>query len=91
MNNEKIEVSAKSVEAAVKKGLEKLGLAKEEAEWEILQEAGFLRHCKILIGKKPSQSDLARDYAEKMLELMGFDYAVETTETESFARGSCSV
>ena len=60
MNNEKIEVSAKSVEAAVKKGLEKLGLAKEEAEWEILQEAGFLRHCKILIGKKPSQSDLAR-------------------------------
>ena len=28
-------VSAKSVEAAVKKGLEKLGLAKEEAEWEI--------------------------------------------------------
>ena len=83
MNNEKIEVSAKSVEAAVKKGLEKLGLAKEEAEWEILQEAGFLRHCKILIGKKPSQSDLARDYAEKMLELMGFDYAVETTETES--------
>lgn len=48
-----------------------------------MQEAGFLRHCKILIGKKPSQSDLARDYAEKMLELMGFDYAVETTETES--------
>ena len=83
MNNEKIEVSTMSVEAAVKKGLEKLGLAKEEAEWEILQEAGFLRHCKILIGKKPSQSDLARDYAEKMLELMGFDYAVETTETES--------
>lgn len=83
MNNEKIEVSAMSVEAAVKKGLEKLGLAKEEAEWEILQEAGFLRHCKILIGKKPSQSDLARDYAEKMLELMGFDYAVETTETEN--------
>lgn len=41
MNNEKIEVSAKSVEAAVKKGLEKLGLAKEEAEWEILQERVF--------------------------------------------------
>ena len=37
MNNEKIEVSAMSVEAAVKKGLEKLGLAKEEADWE-----GFL-------------------------------------------------
>lgn len=33
--------------------------------------------------QKPSQSDLARDYAEKMLELMGFDYAVETTETEN--------
>lgn len=44
MNNEKIEVSAKSVDAAVKKGLEKLGLEKDQAEWEVLQEAGFLRH-----------------------------------------------
>lgn len=51
MNNEKIEVSAKSVDAAVKKGLEKLGLEKDQAEWEVLQEAGFLRHCKISIGK----------------------------------------
>lgn len=41
MNNEKIEVSAMSVEAAVKKGLEKLGLAKEEAEWEICRRRVF--------------------------------------------------
>lgn len=83
MNNEKIEVSAMSVEAAVKKGLEKLGLAKEEAEWEILQEAGFSASLQNSHRQKASQSDLARDYAEKMLELMGFDYAVETTETEN--------
>lgn len=83
MNNEKIEVSAKSVDAAVKKGLEKLGLEKDQAEWEVLQEAGFLRHCKISIGKKPTQASLVREYAEKMLDLMGFDYAVEATETDS--------
>lgn len=83
MNNEKLEVSAKTVDAAVKKGLEKLGLKQEDAEWEVVQEPGFLRKCQILIWQKPTQIVLAKEYAEKLLQLMGFEYSVEATETDN--------
>jgi spoIIIJ-associated protein len=81
---ETIEVSGKNVEEAVKKGLEKLDLKREDVKIEILEKGGggFLgiggKEAKVrIIPKEEYFLSKAKDIAEETLRLMGFDAEVE--------------
>lgn len=79
-----IEVSGKSLDAAIEKGLRELGLeSKEQVEVKVLKDNGFLfNKYKILVSRKRSEGEIATEFVENLLEKMGFNFVVETEETD---------
>lgn len=73
---EGIEVQGKTVEEAIENGLEQLGITREEAEVEVLEEPankGLLFKkatlAKVKIGKKPTDSQRAVKFLEEVFRL----------------------
>ncbi len=79
-----VEVSGKSLDAAIEKGLKELGLeSKEQVDVQILKDNGFLfNKYKIIVSQKQSEGEKATEFVEKLLEKMGFNFVVETEETD---------
>lgn len=67
---EKIEIKAASVDKAVDEGLRQLGISKEEAEIEILQEGGLFSKAVIAIAKKETPSDTVIGFLNGLFEKM---------------------
>ncbi len=84
-----IEVSAKSVEQATEEALRELGIAKEDAEIEVLDEGtkGFLglgaKDAVVRVSQKaPDAAQLAVEFLRGVTNAMGLDVAFETEEME---------
>lgn len=79
-----VEASGKTLDAAIEKGISDLGLSsRSEIEFKVLKDNGFLfNKYKVLVWKKPSEGEIASEFVEKLLQGMGFDFIVETEETE---------
>ena len=81
----KIEVVAKTVDAAIEKGLAELGITKEQAEIAVLSEGGFLKQSKVLVSQKRTEGEKAVDFIEGLLKKMKIVCVTELVENESQA------
>ena len=81
----KIEVVAKTVDAAIEKGLIELGITKEQAEIVILSEGGFLKQSKVLVSQKRTEGEKAVDFVEGLLKKMQLVCVTELVEDEKQA------
>jgi spoIIIJ-associated protein len=82
----KIEVMAKTVDSAIEKGLQELGIVRGQADIEILSEGGFLKQCKVVVSQKKTEGEKAADFVEKLLGKMKLTYFVELEETDDEAK-----
>lgn len=87
-----IEKSAKSVELAVQEALSELGITRDDAEIEVLEEGakGFLglgaKDAMVRVTKKtPDVAKLAVDFLTDVTKAMGLDVAFETELTDGNA------
>ncbi|NLI70247.1 MAG: protein jag [Firmicutes bacterium] len=88
--NLKIEVTDKTVEGAIEKGLEELGIKRDNAQIEILSEpgTGFLggllgnKLAKISIAAKMEPQEYAEDVVSTVLSSMGLKGQVHVEQTE---------
>ncbi len=76
------EFTGKTPEDAILEGLKTLGITREEAEIEILEQGGFFKKAKVSMSKKVTESTIALSFVESVLEKMGISAVVEMTETE---------
>lgn len=83
-----VEVSGKSLDAAIEKGLRELGLeSKEQVDVRVLKDNGFLfNKYRIIVSRRQSEGEKATEFVENLLEKMGFDFVVETEETDEAVR-----
>lgn len=84
-----IEVSAKSVEQAIEEALRELGIAREEADVEVLDGGakGFLglgaKDAVVRVSQKaPEAAQVAMDFLRGVTGAMGLDVSFETEEAE---------
>ena len=81
-----VEESAKNVDLAIEKALTKLGIARHQAEIQVLSEGGLFKQAKVRVTKKQTEGEVAAQFVENVLEKMGFTFVVEVEENESDAR-----
>ncbi len=82
MEIKKYEFVGKHVDDAIAEGLKTLEITKEQAEIEIIDQGGFLRKAKVSMYKKLTESVIALNFVENVLEKMGISAVVEMEETE---------
>lgn len=92
-----IEVSGKTVEEAVQRGLEQLGLARDAVEMEILSEpsAGFLgligtKQAVVRLTEKIIPDNFLKDFMESLLSRMGLSGQAEIVVDEDMIRVNVS-
>ncbi len=85
-----VEITGKTIDEAVEKGLEELGIGRDNAEIEVLCEPsnglfGFIgtRSAKVKIGIKREPGELARHFIEQMVEKMGLENVQVKNEKEN--------
>lgn len=81
-----IEESGKTVDVAIEKALEKLGITREQADIKVINERGVFKQAKVLVSKKETEGEKAVAFIEAVLEKMGLTFVVELSETEADAR-----
>lgn len=81
-----IEVSGKTVEQAIEKGLNELNLPLEKVSVTVIQEGGFLKRIKVLITEKLSEHEAAQGFVERLLTLMNLKFIVEAEQDEEAVR-----
>ena len=81
-----VEESAKNVDLAIEKALTKLGIARHQAEIQVLSEGGLFKQAKVRVTKKQTEGEVAAQFVESVLEKMGLTFVVEVEENESDAR-----
>lgn len=59
---EKIEVKASSVEKAIEEGLKELGIERENAEIEVLQEGGLFSKAVVTVQRKETPADMSSTF-----------------------------
>ena len=67
---EKIEVKASSVEKAIEEGLKELGIERDNAEIEILQEGGIFGKAVVTVARKETPADIVIDFLNGLFERM---------------------
>ncbi len=82
MEIKKYEFVGKHVEDAVAEGLKTFDITDAQAEIEIIDQGGFLRKAKVSIYKKLTESVIALNFVENVLEKMGISAVVEMEETD---------
>ncbi|RQD73907.1 MAG: protein jag [Candidatus Syntrophonatronum acetioxidans] len=85
-----VEVTGKTIDEAVEKGLEELGIEKDNAEIEVLCEPsnglfGFIgtRTAKIKVGIKREPAEFARHFIEQLIDRLGLDNVKVEIEKEN--------
>ncbi len=85
-----VEITGKTIDEAVEKGLEELGIGRDNAEIEVLCEPsnglfGFIgsRSAKVKIGIKREPAELARYFIEQMVEKIGLENVQVKIEKEN--------
>ena len=76
------EFKASNVDEAIRIGLEEMGLTREEAVIEVLEQGGFLKKAKVSIEKKPGAADTVLDFVRKIAGYLEADCRYEATESE---------
>ena len=84
-----VEESAKNVDLAIEKALTKLGIARHQAEIEVLSEGGLFKQAKVRVTKKQTEGEVAAQFVESVLEKMGLTFVVEVEENESRRMLTC--
>lgn len=77
------EYKASSVDEAIRIGLEEMGLTREQAVVEVLEQGGFLKKAKVSIEKKPSAADAVVKFVKDIAEFLEAECTFEATETEN--------
>lgn len=75
------EYKASSVDEAIRIGLEEMGLTREQAVVEVLEQGGFLKKAKVSIEKKPSAADAVVKFVKDIAEFLEAECTFEATET----------
>lgn len=78
-----IEATGKTVDVAIANGLSELGLSKndlDKVEIKTLSQGGLFRKAKVEISYQESFSDAGKEFLEKTLKLMNFDFTVNVAE-----------
>lgn len=71
---DKIEMKGSSVEQAIEDGLKEMGLTLEEVDVEIVSQKGLFKKAQVILTKKPVVGvDAAKEFIDKVLELLEFD------------------
>ena len=81
-----VEESGKNVDIAVEKALNRLGIAREQAEIEVLSEGGLLKQAKVRVTKKQTEGETAVAFLEELLKKMNLTFVVELEETAEEAK-----
>ena len=76
------EYKASSVDEAIRIGLEEMGLTREQAVVEVLEQGGFLKKAKVSIEKKPSAADVVVKFVKDIAQFLEAECTFEATETE---------
>lgn len=76
----KVEATGKTLDQAVEKALNELGIAKEDAIVTVLAEGRLLKPFKVEVSKKPTDGEKAQKFLEDLLEKMKFNYVVNLVE-----------
>ncbi len=77
---EKIEIKASTVEKAVEEGLNQLGILREDAEIEVVQEGGLFSKAVVVITKKESPSDIVINFLNGLFEQMNLRCYADCTQ-----------
>jgi len=90
---EEIIQEGKNVQEAIARALEELGLTREQAEIEVLEEGsrGLLgmiagKSARVRVRKKKDKKDVAREFLEGICERLGTDSQVQVVEEEENPR-----
>ena len=87
----KIEVTAKTVDEAVRSALIRLGISEDEADIEVIEEGakGLFgiggKEAKVIVSKKEvpaSLTDSAKAFIDELIEKMNLDCQTEASESE---------
>ncbi len=77
-----IQSTGKTLDVAVEKGLEQLGLDRSKVQIEVLQEGGFLRPFKVQLTQILSEAEKIEEFLENVLEKMGIADCVVTSHDD---------
>jgi spoIIIJ-associated protein len=78
-----IEKEAKTVDEAIRLGLEQLALEEKDVEIEVLEEGGIFTKSKVRLTVKSTPKEELCEFLEGLLDRMGVDCYVDVTETEN--------
>ena len=71
---DRIEMKGSSVEQAIQDGLKEMALTREQVDVEIISEKGLFKKAHVVLTKKPVVGvDAAKEFIDKLLELLNFD------------------
>ncbi len=86
--NESVEIIEKTVEEAIERGLEQLGVKKENVDVQIVNEPGSnlwgllgKKQAKVHLSIKRGYKEYMKNFVENLLEKMGIDGSVEVNES----------
>ena len=77
-----IQSTGKTLDVAVEKGLEQLGLDRSKVQIEVLQEGGFLRPFKVQLTQILTEAERIEEFLENVLEKMGIAGCIVTSHDD---------
>lgn len=80
-----LEVKASSVEDAIEKGITELGVTREDIEFEVLENGGFLKKAKVLIKVKETSGQKAVNFLDGLFSRMGITVNIALEEKDDKA------
>ena len=76
------EFKASNVEEAIRIGLKEMGLERDQAVIEVLEQGGILKKARVSIEKKPSAADVVLDVVKHIAGFLDANCEFSATETE---------
>ncbi|MCK8826840.1 protein jag [Natroniella acetigena] len=87
---ERVIVTGETIQKALTKGVEKLGVGKKDVDYEVLEEAksGFLglfgkKDAKLEVIKRLNKTELAKNFLEEIIEQMELDLTIKVIDKDS--------
>lgn len=81
-----VTIKSNSVEQAVAEGLEQLGVNKDQADIEVISEAGLFKKAEVKITTKPLAEDIAFSFINELIAKMQLNVESEVTVDEDTCR-----
>lgn len=77
-----VQSAGKTLDIAVQKALDELGLTKEEVDVVVLQEGGVLKQFKVEVTQKPDEMQRIGEFLQQVLSKMGLNCNVQASKEQ---------